>query len=64
VPITQGEEYFRTLKKMGADVEFLRFPREGHGIREPRHRIFLDQEQAKWIDRWVRSTRAVTDAGG
>lgn len=64
VPITQGEEYFRTLKKMGADVEFLRFPREGHGIREPRHRIYLDQEQAKWFDRWVRSRRAVTDAEG
>ena len=61
VPITQGEEYFRTLKKMGNDVEFLRFPREGHGIREPRHRIYLDQEQAKWFDRWIKA-RAVTDA--
>ena len=63
VPITQAEEYFRTLKKMGNDVEFLRFPREGHGIREPRHRIFLDQEQAKWLDRFVRA-RAVTEAEG
>ncbi|MDA0329678.1 MAG: S9 family peptidase [Gemmatimonadetes bacterium] len=61
VPIAQGEQYFRTLKKMGNDVEFLRFPREGHGIQEPRHRIFLDQEQAKWFERWVRSPRAVTD---
>ena len=64
VPIAQAEEYFRTLKKMGNDVEFLRFPREGHGIREPRHRIYLDQEQAKWIDRWIRSARAVTDGEG
>jgi dipeptidyl aminopeptidase/acylaminoacyl peptidase len=64
VPITQGEQYFRTLKKMGNDVEFLRFPREGHGIREPRHRIYLDQEQAKWFDRFVRSARAVTDGEG
>jgi dipeptidyl aminopeptidase/acylaminoacyl peptidase len=61
VPITQGEEYFRTLKKMGNDVEFLRFPREGHGIREPRHRIYLDQEQAKWFDRWIKA-RTVTDS--
>ena len=61
VPITQGEEYFRTLKKMGNDVEFLRFPREGHGIREPRHRIYLDQEQAKWFDRWVKA-QTVTDS--
>jgi dipeptidyl aminopeptidase/acylaminoacyl peptidase len=60
VPISQAEQYFRTLKKMGNDVEFLRFPREGHGIREPRHRIYLDQEQAKWFERFVRA-RAVTD---
>ena len=61
VPITQGEEYFRALKKMGNDVEFLRFPREGHGIREPRHRIYLDPEQAKWFDRWIKA-RTVTDS--
>jgi dipeptidyl aminopeptidase/acylaminoacyl peptidase len=53
VPITQGEEYYRTLKKMGKEVEFLRFPREGHGIREPRHRLFLDQEQAKWLEKYL-----------
>ncbi len=55
VPIPQGEEYYRTLKKLGKTVEFLRFPREGHGIREPRHRLFLDQEQAKWLESYVLS---------
>ncbi len=53
VPITQGEKYYRTLKKMGKPVEFIRFPREGHGIAEPRHRIFLDQEQARWLERYL-----------
>lgn len=53
VPIPQGEQYYRTLKKMGKEVEFLRFPREGHGIREPRHRLFLDEEQAKWFEKYV-----------
>ena len=53
VPIPQGEQYYRTLKKMGREVEFLRFPREGHGIREPRHRLFLDQEQAKWFEKYL-----------
>ena len=55
VPITQGEKYYRALKKMGKPVEFLRFPREGHGISEPLHRIFLDQEQAKWMERYILS---------
>lgn len=56
VPIPQGEQYFRTLKKLGNEVEFLRFPREGHGIREPRHRLFLDEEQAKWFEKYVLET--------
>jgi dipeptidyl aminopeptidase/acylaminoacyl peptidase len=53
VPIPQAEQYYRTLKKMGKTVEFLKFPREGHGIREPRHRLFLDREQAKWFEKYV-----------
>jgi dipeptidyl aminopeptidase/acylaminoacyl peptidase len=53
VPIAQAEQYYRMLKKMGKEVEFLRFPREGHGIREPRHRIYLDTQQAGWIEKYL-----------
>lgn len=53
VPIPQGEQYFRQLKKLGKTVEFLRYPREGHGITEPVHRLHLDQEQAKWFEQYV-----------
>ncbi len=53
VRITQAEEYFRYLKKMRKVVEFLRFPREGHGIREPRHRIHLDKEQERWFKKYL-----------
>ena len=60
VPISQAEEYYRLLKKMGKQVEFLRFPREGHGIAEPMHRLYLEEEQAKWFDKYVlKSTRAI-----
>jgi dipeptidyl aminopeptidase/acylaminoacyl peptidase len=66
VPISQAEQYYRSLKKLGNEVEFLRFPREGHGISEPRHRIFLDQEQEKWFARYVlgrMTTEEPSDAG-
>jgi dipeptidyl aminopeptidase/acylaminoacyl peptidase len=53
VPISQAEQYYRTLKKMGKTVEFLRYPREGHGIAEPRHRIHLDSEQEAWFARFI-----------
>lgn len=60
VPISQAEEYYRLLKKQGKTVEFLRFPREGHGIAEPMHRLYLEDEQAKWFDKYVlKSTRAI-----
>ena len=59
VPISQGEQYFRTLKKLEKTVEFLRYPREGHGIGEPIHRLHLDREQEKWFARFV--LRTATD---
>ena len=61
VPISQADEYYRLLKKLGKTVEFLRFPREGHGITEPMHRLYLDEEQAKWFDKYVlkNTTRVV-----
>ncbi|MEQ1694049.1 MAG: S9 family peptidase, partial [Gemmatimonas sp.] len=54
VPIAQAEQYYRLLKKQGKVVEFLRYPREGHGIAEPMHRLQLDVEQEKWMDQHVR----------
>jgi dipeptidyl aminopeptidase/acylaminoacyl peptidase len=53
VPIPQADQYFRVLKKLGKTVQFLRYPREGHGIQEPAHRLHLDAEQEKWFDRFV-----------
>lgn len=59
VPISQAEQYFRVLKKLEKTVEFLRYPREGHGIAEPLHRLHLDREQEKWFARYVLGTTAV-----
>ena len=39
-----------TLKKLGVDVVFVRYPREGHGIREPNHVIDLMNRQLEWFD--------------
>ena len=53
VPIPQADQYYRLLKKLGKTVEFLRYPREGHGIAEPMHRLHLDAEQEKWFAEYV-----------
>lgn len=39
VPIAQAQEFYRALVEMGVPVEFVVFPREGHGISEPRHQL-------------------------
>ena len=63
VPIPQADEYYRLLKKLGKTVEFLRYPREGHGITEPIHRLHLDAEQEKWFAEYVlkRTARPVSE---
>ena len=63
VPISQAEQYFRTLKKLEKTVEFLRYPREGHGIGEPVHRLHLDTEQERWFARFImgQSNRPVSN---
>ncbi|MGQ0765617.1 MAG: S9 family peptidase [Gemmatimonadota bacterium] len=66
VPIPQADQYYRMLKKLGKTVEFLRYPREGHGITEPVHRLHLDVEQEKWFSEHVlkRTTKAVSEESG
>ncbi len=35
VHITQAEEMYMALKRRGVETVFVRYPREGHGLREP-----------------------------
>jgi len=49
VPISQAEEMFIALKKQGVEAVFVRYPREGHGVREPRHRADYYARILKWF---------------
>ncbi|MEE8585580.1 MAG: S9 family peptidase [Acidobacteriota bacterium] len=57
VPIAQAEQYYTALKKLGVEVEFVRYPREGHGIREPNHVLDLAGRQQEWFDRHLEIQR-------
>ena len=37
VPIAEAEQFFIALRDVGVDAVLVRYPREGHGIRETRH---------------------------
>ncbi|MEE9372197.1 MAG: S9 family peptidase [Saprospiraceae bacterium] len=47
----QSMMFFAALKDMGKTVRYLRFPREPHGFREPRHQRTRDIEEISWIQK-------------
>jgi dipeptidyl aminopeptidase/acylaminoacyl peptidase len=49
----QSMMFFTALKDRGIDTRYIKFPREPHGFREPRHQRTRDIEELKWIQRYV-----------
>jgi dipeptidyl aminopeptidase/acylaminoacyl peptidase len=54
VPIAQAEQYYRALRKRGVPVQFIRYPRAGHGITEPNHLIDLLRRHLDWFDKHLK----------
>ena len=54
VHITQAEEMYMALKRRGVDTVLVRYPREGHGLREPRHRIDSLERTLAWFDKYLK----------
>lgn len=53
VPITQAEEFYIALKKLGIPAKFVRYPNEGHGIRQPIHREHYFTTFMDWINKYL-----------
>ncbi|MBI1798141.1 MAG: S9 family peptidase [Candidatus Eisenbacteria bacterium] len=54
VPYPQGQELYRALVALRVPTEFVHYPREGHGLREPRHRADQFLRMLAWFDRWIK----------
>jgi len=50
----QSMMFFQALKDQGKETRYIRFPREPHGFREPRHQRTRDVEEIRWIQKHVR----------
>ena len=50
----QSMMLFSALKDMNKTVRYIKFPREPHGFREPRHQRVRDIEEIRWIQKYVR----------
>ncbi|MEO8028785.1 MAG: S9 family peptidase [Bryobacteraceae bacterium] len=53
-PIGQSEQLYRGLKAYGVEAQLVLYPREGHGIREEKHRIDLLNRMIAWFDKYLK----------
>jgi dipeptidyl aminopeptidase/acylaminoacyl peptidase len=48
VPIAEAEQYYIALKDVGVETVMVRYPREGHGIRESKHVVDSIDRSIDW----------------
>jgi dipeptidyl aminopeptidase/acylaminoacyl peptidase len=53
VPIGQAQELYLGLKRNGVPVSLVFYPREGHGLGEPRHQLDKMRRELAWMTRWT-----------
>ena len=56
VPIAEAEQYFVALKDVGVETVFVRYPREGHGIRESKHVVDSINRSIAWYEKHFPTT--------
>ena len=52
-PATGGHMWFTALKARGVPARFIRFEKEGHGIRDPRNQVFYQHQLLDWFEQHV-----------
>ena len=64
-PIAEAEQYYIALNDAGVETIMVRYPREGHGLRESQHVVdFIDRSIA-WYEKHVGGIGETTiDSGG
>jgi dipeptidyl aminopeptidase/acylaminoacyl peptidase len=50
-PVTESDQFVRAIREEGGEVEYLRFPDEGHGIRKLENRIIAYRRIADFLER-------------
>ena len=53
VPVGQAQELYVGLKKNAVPVQLVFYPREPHGLQEPRHQLDKMKRENAWIRRWA-----------
>jgi dipeptidyl aminopeptidase/acylaminoacyl peptidase len=59
-PIGQSQQFYRGLKRYGVESDFVRYPREGHGLREEKHLLDRLTRIIAWYDKYLKPTQRPT----
>jgi dipeptidyl aminopeptidase/acylaminoacyl peptidase len=51
VPIAEAEQFYIALKDVGTEAVMVRYPREGHGIRESKHVVDQIERSIRWYEK-------------
>jgi dipeptidyl aminopeptidase/acylaminoacyl peptidase len=54
VPIAEAEQFYIALRDVGVDAVMVRYPREGHGIRESKHIVDWTDRSIQWYEKYFR----------
>ncbi|HEV2765322.1 MAG TPA: S9 family peptidase [Pyrinomonadaceae bacterium] len=60
-PVAEADQIVRAVRGRGGEVEYLRFPDEGHGIRKLSNRVIAYRRVARFLERHL--GRGVADCG-
>ena len=64
VPVSQGYELYNALKRQGVPTRMVVYPRQPHGLQEPRLQLDAMSRNLEWFDRWVMGKPGAPAAGG
>jgi dipeptidyl aminopeptidase/acylaminoacyl peptidase len=51
---------FTALRRRGVDAVLARYPREGHGFREPKHLLDRTERTLAWFEKYLKPAGAPT----
>lgn len=53
-PVSESDQFVRAVRELGGEVEYLRFPDEGHGIRKLTNRMITYRRVAAFLERMLK----------
>ena len=57
VPISQGYELYNALVRQGVTTKMVVYPRQPHGLQEPKFIKDAMERNLEWFDRWIKGSK-------